>query len=219
MTWLLNEDAAIKLKLQGLMVSDTNGGASRTVAVRYRLPEDEFATATFPMIIIDRQHILKDSEREHRGKTRLLYTPESVGGWNALCEDWATSPYNFDFPIPYNIDYRITVFSRKEQHNINLVVQLAQQELLPARFGYLEIPEDGTVRSLFLEGGPDFDNAKDTDGKRVFRTHYLVRVATEMPPSVAAMAISAAAVEATEIDIAVGVTDSVLQDTLVLHST
>jgi hypothetical protein len=211
MTWLLNEDAAIKLKLQGLVVSDTNGGSVRPVAVRYRLPEDEFATVTFPMIIIDRQHILKDSEREHRGSTRLLYTPESEGGWNPLCEDWNTSPYKVDFPIPYNIYYRITVFSRKEQHNISLVVLLAQQERLPARFGYLEIPEDGTVRSLFLEGGPEFDNAKDADGKRVFRTHYLVRVATEMPPSVAALA---AAIPATDINITV-LTDNTLEDILV----
>jgi len=187
MPWILAEDAALKAKLTGLKVSDTNAGAgARPVLCRYRLPETEFATATFPMITLDRQSILKDDEREHRGKTRLMYTPESVGAWNPLVETYSTSPYKVDFPIPFNINYAITVYSRKEQHNIELVGQLAQQELLPARFGYLEIPEDGTVRSLFLEGGPEFDNAKDPDGKRIFRTHYLVRVATEIPPAIAA---------------------------------
>jgi hypothetical protein len=187
MPWILNEDAALKLKLQGLKVSDTNAGINaRPVLVRYRMPETEFADATFPMIIIDRQSILKADEREHRGKTRLMYTPESEGAWNPLVEDWVTSPYNVDFPIPFDINYAVTVYSRKEQHNIELVGQLAAQERIPARFGYLEIPEDGTSRSLFLEGGPEFEADKDSDGKRVYRTHYIVRVATEMSPEIAA---------------------------------
>ena len=187
MPWILNEDAALKGKLTGLLVSDTNAGAgARPVLCRYRMPETEFATATFPMIIIARQNILKDDEREHRGKTRLMYTPESVGAWNSLVEDYNTSPYSVDFPIPFNINYEVTAYSRKEQHNIELVGQLAQQEFLPARFGYLEIPEDGTVRSLFLEGGPEFESAKDADGKRIYRTHYVVRVATELPSTIVA---------------------------------
>jgi len=212
MPWILNEDAALKSKLTGLLVSDTNAGAgARPVLCRYRMPEAEFATATFPMIIIARQNILKDDEREHRGKTRLMYTPESVGAWNPLVEDYSTSPYNVDFPIPFNINYEVVVYSRKEQHNIELVGQLAQQELLPARFGYLEIPEDGTVRSLFLEGGPEFESAKDADGKRIYRTHYVVRIATEMAPTIAAIA------SATEIDISVGVEESHLVENLVVH--
>jgi hypothetical protein len=158
--------------------------------VRYRMPETEFSNVTFPLIIIDRQSILKDDEREHRGKVRLTYTPESVGAWNPLVESPATSPYNVDFPIPFNINYALTVYSRKEQHNMELVGILAQQDYLPARFGYLEIPEDGTVRSLFLEGGPEFEAAKDNDGKRIYRTHYVVRIATEMPPSIAQYADS-----------------------------
>jgi len=190
--WILNEDAAIKAKVSGLRVSDTNAGASsRTVAVRYRMPETEFANVTFPMIIIDRQSILKDDEREHRGMVRLTYTPESVGAWNPLVVSPSTSPYNVDFPIPFNINYAITVYSRKEQHNIELVGILARQEYLPARFGYLEIPQDGTVRSLFLEGGPEFEAAKDSDDKRIYRTHYIVRVATEIPPTIAAAAAKA----------------------------
>jgi len=212
MTWILNEDAALKAKLTGLSVSDTNAGAgARPVLCRYRMPEAEFANMTFPLIVIAHQSILKDDEREHRGKTRLLYTPESEGAWNSLVEDYSTSPYNVEFPVPYNINYEVTVYSRKEQHNVELVAQLAQQELLPARFGYLEIPEDGTVRSLFLEGGPEFESAKDNDGKRVFRTHYVIRVATEIPPTIAAIA------SATEIDIAVGVEDSHLVENLVVH--
>jgi len=196
--WILNEDAALKRKLQGLKVSDTNAGVNaRPVLVRYRMPETEFATATFPMIIIDRQSILKDDEREHRGMVRLLYTPESVGPWNPLVEDALTSPYNVEFPVPFNINYAVTVYSRKEQHNIELVGQLAAQDYLPARFGYLEIPEDGTVRSLFLEGGPEFETDKDADNKRIYRTHYVVRVASEMPPSIAASAVAVANINLT----------------------
>ena len=195
MTWILNEDAALKKKLTGLKVSDTNSGTlARPVVCRYHMPETEFATATFPMIIIDRQSILPDHSREHRGNVRLQYTPESEPAWNTLVETYSTSPYNVDYPIPYNIDYAVTVFSRKEQHNMELLAQLAVQDRIPARFGYLEIPQDGTVRSLFLEGGPETEAIKDSDGKRVYRTHYVVRIPTEMSPVLAAAAAKATSI-------------------------
>lgn len=189
MPWILNEDRALKLKLQGLKVSDPNAPAGgRGVKVRYRLPENELADLDFPIIIIEHSGISRDPEREHRGYVQLPYAPEGLEGWwdaNDTKMDPAKSPYFTDFPIPHNIDYQVTVLARKALHLMPIVSQLAQIDRLPSRFGYLEVPEDSTIRSLFNMGGPDigtvsYNYGNDEDGKRLHRATYMVRVATEI---------------------------------------
>jgi len=215
MPWLLNEDAALKRKLQGLKVTDVNEPAGgRPVPVRFRLPETELAEMTFPTIIIEHAGISKDSEREHRGVERLTYIPEDYdprGIWPTLVDvvddpvddgvnDMTTNargelyttddpekgvleddiPYFAEFPIPYNLDYQVTVYSRKALHNRDLLGKLAVNNRLPHRFGFLEIPEDGTIRRLDIIGGPTEDHDKDRDGKRIFRSIYAVRVSSEL---------------------------------------
>jgi len=273
MTWLLNEDAALKAKLQGLTVDDVNAPLNgRPVAVRFRLPETELADMTFPCIVIEHAGISKDDEREHRGYIRLPYVPEGLdprglvplkvdvvdgvanpltlgpdelpgltvdevlgatptvwdigtqytsgdfvedGGnyfeyvnvtpstgnlttdgayWTQQVMDDgvderltgnddidpSTLPYFAEFPIPYNLDYQVTVYSRKAIHDRMLVAALAATDRVPARFGFLEIPEDGTYRRLDLIGGPNTEADKDRDGKRIFRSTYAVRVSSEL---------------------------------------
>lgn len=78
MPWLYNEDAALKYKLQGLTVTDANN-ISRPVPVRYRLPEDELATLTYPIIIIEHVGQFPDPAREHRGYIPYGYAPDLSG--------------------------------------------------------------------------------------------------------------------------------------------
>lgn len=182
MPWLLNEDAAIKAKLQGLTVTDVNAPtAGRPVAVRFRLPETELADLTFPSIIIEHAGLYVDNEREHRGTgVRLPYAPEGFDLW-ATPEDPSTSPYLLDqFPIPYNIDYLVSLYSRKIAHQMTLRAALASFDRIPGRFGFLEIPQDGTIRRLDLLGGPDLQAYHDGDNKRIFRDAYRVRVSSEL---------------------------------------
>jgi hypothetical protein len=195
MPWLLNEDAAIKAKLQGLFVTDANAPpGGRPVAVRFTVPSYELALMDYPTIAISHGGISRASDREHRGHTYLPYVPEewpndtpARDGFpyipdGATSVDPARSPfYTQDWPIPHNIDYQVVAYHRLEQHQTQLTAALAAIDRLPPRFGYLEIPEDGTVRSLDLLGGPEREDAKDSDGKRVFRTHYSVRVYSELP--------------------------------------
>jgi hypothetical protein len=182
MSWLLNEDGALKEKLRGLSVTDVNAPSGRPVPVRFRLPENELADLTFPTVIIDHSDLVKDSQREHRGSILLPYAPEGQPLWdtNPTTYDPAASPYTADFPIPYNIDYQVTVLSRKVLHHMSLVQQMAAFDYLPARFGFLPIPEDGTVRRLDLIGGPELRAVKDGDGKRLFQAIYGIRVSTEL---------------------------------------
>jgi len=199
MPFLLNEDRAIKKKVQGMKVHDTNeptGG--RVVESRFVTPETELADVSYPLILIFYQGLSRASEREHRGPTVLPYTPEGAVydeplmvrdhehnwvEWDPTVDfDPTISPWHVqDHPIPYNIDYRIEIRARYQQHLVDLVGQLAIVNRLPERFGYLEVEEDATVRSLDLLGGPVMlEASRDNDGKRLFRAAYAVRVAAEL---------------------------------------
>jgi hypothetical protein len=200
MTWILNEDAAIKQKFNGLTVTGDGNAPplGHDVAVRFRLPETELADATFPMVVIEHAGISKADDREHRGHTNLTYVPEGVDDQGIIVKDpetgldvvWGVeggtfdpnlSPFKVDdYPIPYNIDYQVTVYARLQNHLTELIAKLAVIDRIPARFGYVEIPQDGTVRTLDLLGGPMVEPDRDSDGKRVFRAVYSIRVVSEL---------------------------------------
>lgn len=189
MPWLINEDRAVKAKLQGLTVSDVNAPDGRAVPVRYRVPESELAQQTFPLIVIEHAGMEKADEREHRGYVHLPYAPEGAERWwnpDSPSYDVTKSPYVIEFPIPYDLRYRVIVFTRLAEHDIVLASLMAQHDRIPSRFGYLAIPEDGTVRRLDLLGGPEMVDTRDSDGKRLFRREYLISVSSEMLPAMAA---------------------------------
>lgn len=189
MTWLLSEDAAIKFKLQGLVVNDvTSPPGGRPIGVRYRLPENEVADLSYPVIVIEHAGLYPAPEREHRGFVQLPYAPEGMPAWwddtvgiGNVEFDPNASPYYTEFPIPYNFDYVITFYSRLSHFHMMPVVQtLAGYNYLPYHFGYLDIPQDGTKRTMQLMGGPEFGYENDNDGKRRYYVTYRVRVFSEL---------------------------------------
>lgn len=190
--WLLNEDAALKFKLQGLTVSDATR-TNRPVPVRYRLPEVEVADLTFPIIAIDHDGWYPAPERMHDGFERLPYAPEGLAPWwddsggpaNAEFEPEDSIYGPVRFPVPYNFDYIITVYSRfMHEHTLPLVAALAQEDRLHAKFGFLDIPQDGTKRTLQLLGGPALETGKDNNDKRIFWVTYRIRVFSELVPQI-----------------------------------
>lgn len=191
MPWIYNEDAALKAKLQGLYVQDGNAPQpmGRSVPVRFKLPEDELANLSYPIIIIEHLGFYPDPEREHRSAQgyQIPYAPEGFPQWNygegpfGPTLDPSQSPYTGFFPIPFNFDYKVTVYGRfMTQHIRPLTAQLLTEHYLPYHYGYLQVPQDGTVRSMFLLGGPDFTYAKDEDDKRLLAVVFRVRVFTEL---------------------------------------
>jgi hypothetical protein len=192
MPWLFNEDAALKAKLQGLQVFDKNDPNGRNVKVRYRLPETEVANLDFPIIVISHNIWSLASEREHRGLIQLPYAPEGKATWwddsggSAVAEfDPNDSPYFSYVPLPYNFDYRVDLYCRfMHEHTIPLVAALAAPDRLDPHFGYLDIPQDGTKRTMQLLGGPSIEALKDENDKRFFQVTYLVRVFSELVPQV-----------------------------------
>ena len=187
MTWIRNEDAALKLKLQGLTVADANN-SSRPVPVRYRLPEDELATLSYPIIIIEHLPVSFAPERQHRGFVKLQYAPENYATWwpaNEDSYDPSLSPYYSWFPLAVNLDYQVTIYCRKmPEHLQPIMAQLALQPYLPFQFGFLDVPQDGTIRNMFVMHGPEIEYGKDKDDKRLLRASYMVRVMSEVIPAV-----------------------------------
>lgn len=198
MPWLRNEDAAIKHKLGGLFVTDAtapaanaptqlapgvwqqNGG--REVGVRFRLPTDELANLTYPVIIIEHAGVYPAQERMHQGNQQLPYAPEGYTKWWAPGQeiDVRQSPYWSAQVTPYNLDYQISVYGRFFGHMQPLMAQLATMTRLPAKHGWLSIPQDNTTRTMRLLGGPEQGYGKDEDGKTLFKVVYRVRVFSEL---------------------------------------
>lgn len=190
MPWLRNEDASLKFKLQGLLVNDPNApNGGRLVKVRYRLPETELANLDYPIIVIEHVGLFPAPEREHRGYIQYPYAPEGYAPWWRegvdLSYDPSLSPYRQYFPLPYNFDYQVTLYARNMPEHVQpLVAQLATENYLPYHFGYLNVPQDRTVRTMQLLGGPEFTQSKDNDGKRRFEVRYRVRVFSELVPPI-----------------------------------
>lgn len=181
MPFLFNEDEALKLKFQGLTVTDatSDSNTNRRVEVRFKNPEYEFADATYPLVLISHTSIERAPERESRGPINLPYAPEGYAPWDPIL-DPNKSPYITETPIPVNVNYGVEVFARKQQHLIQLTGALMQFGRLPPRFGFLPIPQDGTVRRIDILGGPEYTESKDERGKRLFIAMYAILVSSEI---------------------------------------
>jgi hypothetical protein len=179
--FLQNEDEALKLKFQGLTVTDAAADPTtgRRVDVRFKNPEYEFSDATYPLVLLSHTSIARDPERESRGDVTIGYAPEGYPKWSDML-DPSLSPYRAETPIPLNVNYGIQVFARKQQHLIQLTGQLMGFNRLPPRLGFLPIPQDGTIRRLDILGGPEYMESKDERGKRLFVAMYEILISSEI---------------------------------------
>lgn len=178
MPLFLNEDAAVKAKLQGLTVSDATSDA-RPVTVRFRAPETAYADQSFPLIVLDRVDEAFDPSRAHTGYIQIPYVPEGYRAYPGA-PGMAASPYYSEFPVPMVVDYVVTLLTRKAEHMTSLLTALTAFDYLPPRYGYLVIPQDGTIRRLDVTGGPDTDATRDEQGKRLLRATWRLRTTAEL---------------------------------------
>jgi hypothetical protein len=182
MVFLLSEDKALREKLQGIVVHDqVADGAERPrqVGVWFGQPDQELREQRYPYITIDMIDVQRDFQREHRGLTNAAYlAPESLEG----ADDFIT-----DLPIPVNIQYQITTYSRHPRHDREIIAQLLYSRLI--RFGYLEIVEKDvtegntqTITSTYRR--MDVINVAKRDmteqAKRLFVNAITVRVSSEI---------------------------------------
>jgi hypothetical protein len=171
MPFILSEEEALKNLLSGITVSDS-GNSARPVGVFYGQPDKEIRQQSYPYITIDLVGISEDTERAHRGVVTIPrdshYTPEGSTGTN----------HATNFPIPVDLYYQVSTWSRQPRHDRQIIAQLFSYGRLPFRFGQLSIPQDGTNRRLDMLG---FSKRDTTEAeKRLFSNVYNIRISAEI---------------------------------------
>jgi hypothetical protein len=180
MTFMLTEDKALRVLLQNLSVSDQkseNSNTVRPVGVWFGQPDQEIANQNYPYITIDMIDVQKDSMREMRGKVSASYLEEEARIKAGIASDAEIEAWEMDTPIPVNLDYQITTYSRHPRQDRELLAKVLYDRL-PFRFGTLNC-EDNTVRRLDV-----LDVAKrdvTEQAKRLFVNAITVRVSSEIP--------------------------------------
>lgn len=172
MTFMLSEDKALRELMQGLTVHDQKADGSlageRSVGVWFGQPDQEIRSQSYPYVTINLLDVQRDASREMRGKTNKAYLEpadldESKG-------------FSRDIPIPVDIEYQLTVYSRHPRHDRELMAEILYSRL-PFRFGTLDL-DDGTTRRLDVLDVTKRDYVEQ--GKRLFLNAITVRVSSEM---------------------------------------
>lgn len=155
-------------------------GTTRKVGVWFGQPDQEIRAQSYPYITIDMIDIAEDFSRAMRGKVKPAYLPNpSVIGdstpWDTDEHDW-----EINYPIPVNIDYQVTSYSRQPRHDRQILSQLLYSKL-PLRFAVLDTGPNtvfGTTRRLDVL---DISKRDITEqGRRLFVNAITVRVSSEI---------------------------------------
>jgi hypothetical protein len=194
--FLLAEDAAVKARFQNISVSDDRN-QTRVAKVFFRYPDGE-TEREYPFITIENLGISHDRRLQHSeqvyyfaasgsaslGPTFVDYYPSELNSAGMLVE-LGNSPYlATDSFIPVSLMYQISTYARSAIHDRQLSSKILRR-VLPFRRGFIDVPEDGTIRRFDLMG---WSNADLLDGeagyrKRIFRKVYTVQMSAEIPAS------------------------------------
>jgi hypothetical protein len=195
----LAEDAALKQRLSALTVSDDRD-MRRPIKTFFRYPDAE-TEKTYPFATIELIDIEFDAQRQHSEVNYYYTTSASAAGIhksgaNAL--DYFPSEYNnvdigqllsgptefmaTDQFVPVNLMYQVSTYCRSQRHDRQLTATMLRY-VFPFRRGFIEIPEDGTVRRCDMLDWRQADVLDQEAGfnKRIFRKVYTVRINAEIP--------------------------------------
>jgi hypothetical protein len=176
--FILAEDEALHGKLKTLSLPNVRDpGGVENVGVWYRWPSPEFSEDPFPFVTLDMVDIVPERERMHSYNWDVMdYLPDAV-------PDAATpQEYYAPFPIPMQIQYVVATYTRNARHDRMLLRRLMQWDMLPPRFGYLDVEVDNTRRRLDIIDGPTEATYQDDKQKRVFRRVFTIGISAEMLP-------------------------------------
>ena len=156
MTFLLAEDEALRDLLLGMNVTDQKANTTRNVGVWFGQPDQELREQKYPYVTIDMVDVAEDFSRAMRGKVKPTYLEDpdnmvdAAQGVQQVNFDTDEHSWEIDFPIPVNIDYQITTYSRQPRHDRQILAQLLYTKI-PLRFAILNTGPNtlyGTTRRL-----------------------------------------------------------------------
>lgn len=192
--FLLAEDAAVKARFSTLTVSDDRNG-ERPVSVFFRYPEGEtekhypFITIELIDLIHNRGVQLSETSNyffgENDPRNTINYYPSELGSASlgALIEA-EDGVLKIDSFVPITLIYQISAYTRSALHDRQLTSKILRR-VAPFRRGFIEVPEDGTIRRFDLMGWTSADLLDQESGyrKRVFRKVYTLQMSAELPTS------------------------------------
>ena len=182
MSFILAEDAALKNYLQGMTVADEKAPV-RPVKVWFGYPDVEVRTQSYPYVVVELVDIRAATERQISG---MNYDSDNRG----TVTPNANTVYRYQIPLPYDLVYQISAYSRHPRHDRAILFQMQQK--FPSQYGSLPMPNalntESAYRHMFLDGFLKRDQIED--GKRLFRAVYTVRIVSEMTPVDASNALS-----------------------------
>lgn len=188
----LAEDAALKYRLGSLAVSDDKS-ASRVCKVFFRYPEGE-TEKLYPFITIE---LIDVSHARDRQESERTYTYEAGSTSPANLTYFSSEMNEADMEaeanggmllteqfVPVNLMYQVTTYTRTQRHDRQLTMLLLRR-VFPFRRGFIEIPEDGTIRRCDIVSWRTTDVLdKETGYKNhIFRKVYTVVINSEIPQS------------------------------------
>lgn len=195
--FLLAEDAALKTRFSTMTVSDDRSG-SRPVQVFFRYPEGE-TERSYPFMTIEMIDIVHAKNRQH-SEVELVFArtgasqssqfpnrPNALKYWPSrrsnLNQVAGTTPFltSNEF-VPVDLLYQVSTFTRSALHDRQLSSQMLST-ITPFRKGFIEVPEDGTIRRLDLLDWTTADLLDSEAGyrKRIFRKIYTLQMSAEIP--------------------------------------
>jgi hypothetical protein len=189
--FLLAEDAAVKGRFSNIAVSDDRN-SSRPVSVFFRYPDGEtekhypFITVELVDLVHNRSLQLSETAYYYDGtsKSTIDYYPSESTASDLSAIAPSGSYLKMDSFVPVTLVYQISTYTRSALHDRQLTSKLLRR-VTPFRRGFIEIPEDGTIRRFDLMGWTSADLLDQESGykKRVFRKVYTLQMNAEIPTS------------------------------------
>lgn len=191
--FLLAEDAAVKARFSTITVSDDRE-PERLVSVFFRYPEGE-TEKKYPFITIEMIDLIHDTSRQlsetsyyysntasasSRGDF-LNYYPSEYTASQLSTMVTGTDYLRIEQPVPVILVYQITTYARSALHDRQLTSKILRR-VMPFRRGFIDIPEDGTIRRFDLAGWTTSDLLDQESGfkKRIFRKVFTVQMTAEI---------------------------------------
>jgi hypothetical protein len=171
--YLLEEDSALRFKLNNLTAIDKNS-RSRKVQTFFNFPPKETVKRSYPYITISFAGEEKDSEREHRGWVGYSYMYLQDVALGQEVYTW--------YPIPMMLDYIVTLHTGDDAQMLKqLVGKMNGIDYLHPRDAYL-LCSGGTIRRI-VRVSSTASSGTDEQGVRAFRQTYRIRIPTEIEPN------------------------------------
>ena len=191
--FLLAEDAAVKNRFSNLTVSDDRN-QERAVQVFFRYPEGETEKA-YPFITIEMINLSHDTRRQlsetnyyysntvsaSNGSSYIDYYPSEMTSSELASLNIANHALKVHSFIPVNLMYQVTTYTRTALHDRQLSSKILRR-VVPFRTGFIEIPEDGTIRRFDLQSWSTSDLLDREAGyrKRIFRKVFTIQMNAEI---------------------------------------